>query len=148
MNKIDVISELPRQFLDTIEQFNISDKKARNFGTDNVLYLSEIHLIQYIGDSERLYVSEIARGLSITKGAVSQMVKKLEKKGYVEKILDSENKSRTLVRLTEKGKIAYLGHKEYHEYIDKLVISAIEGCSTQEVLVIKQFLKKMEENLK
>lgn len=148
MDKNNVIKELPRQFLDTIEQFNVSDKKARKFGTDNILYISEIHLIEYIGNSKTLHISEIARGLGITKGAVSQMVKKLERKGYVKKIIDLENKSRILVHLTKKGEVAYLEHQKYHENIDNLIISAIEEYSIEEVVVICEFLKKMEENLK
>lgn len=33
MDKKEIIKRLPRQFLDTVEQFNITDKQARNFGT-------------------------------------------------------------------------------------------------------------------
>ncbi|KGM97832.1 hypothetical protein Z968_02205 [Clostridium novyi A str. 4552] len=148
MDKKEIIKKLPRQFLDTVEQFNITDKQARNFGTDIKLHLSEIHLIQYIGNNYKVHISEIARGLNITKGAVSQMVKKLEKKGCVEKILDSENRSRTIISLTSKGKSAYMEHEKYHEKIDKLILGLLKDYSESEILAVEKFLKGMEKGLK
>ncbi len=80
MNSKLYIDRLPRKLLNVINHFNETDKKARNFGTDTVLHLSEIHLIEFIGNNENLSVSEIARRRNVTKGAISQTLIRLEDK--------------------------------------------------------------------
>ncbi|MBU2456094.1 MAG: MarR family winged helix-turn-helix transcriptional regulator, partial [Proteobacteria bacterium] len=47
-------------------------------------------------------MSDIGKHLGITKGAVSQSLKKLETKGFSTKKTDPENLSRTIVMLTSK----------------------------------------------
>jgi DNA-binding MarR family transcriptional regulator len=61
------------------------EKSPRKFGTNKNLSHSEIHLVEIIGDNEDLGVTDIGKLLDITKGAVSQGLKKLEKKGYPSK---------------------------------------------------------------
>ena len=144
MYKNNVYKKISRQLLNTIEQFNEYDKKARTFGTDYKLHFSEIHLIEFIGNNKNCYVSEIAKGTKVTKGAVSQMVKKLERRGYLFKTIDTSNKARTLIHLTKKGQKAFDEHNKYHIYLDNLVAETLEGLSHQEITIIFEFLKKME----
>lgn len=113
MDKKLQIDKLPRKLLNVINQFNKSDKKPRNFGTDSMLHLSEIHLIEFIGDNEKLSVSEIARKKNITKGAVSKTLIRLEGKKLIVKGLNPENRSQAVASLTKKGWIAYCEHKKY-----------------------------------
>ena len=44
-----------------------------------------------IGTNEGIHVSELARFLAVTRGAVSQMVAKLKNKGLIEKKIDPLN---------------------------------------------------------
>src|SRR5271157_3776865 len=53
------------------------DSKPRKFGTENDLSGSEIHLIEVVGQNEGLSVTDLAKRLGITKGAISQTLKKL-----------------------------------------------------------------------
>jgi len=144
MKKNDTYKKISRQLLNTIKQFNQYDQKARNFGTDHKLHFSEIHLIEFIGNHKNCYVSEIAKNINVTKGAVSQMVKKLERKEYLLKIPDVNNKSRTLIHLTPKGQKAFDEHNKYHAYLDNLVADALKDFSPQEEQLIYQFLKTMK----
>ena len=94
------------------------DKSPKQFGTDEFLSHSDIHLIEIIGDTEGLSVTDIGKILGITKGAVSQSLKKLEAKEYTAKEPDPENLSRSMVRLTTKGWTAFWAHKHWHEKMD------------------------------
>ncbi len=144
MKNDSTVKVISRQLLNTVEQFNKYDKKARNFGTDHKLYFSEIHLIEFIGKHPNCHVSGIAEGINVTKGAISQMVKKLERKGFLFKTIDADNKSRTLVFLTKKGQKAFEEHQKYHEYLANLVNEALDGFSLKEIKAIYKFLNKME----
>ena len=97
-----------------LEKISNTTKSHRPFNTDVNIYRSEIHIIQIIGDRESTYISEIARLIGITKATVSQIIKRLEGKGLVEKRLDAENNPRQKVVLTDKGQTAYAAHVEYH----------------------------------
>lgn len=58
------------------------DQMPKQFGTGRDLSHTEIHLIEIIGDNKDLGVTDIARLIGVTKGAVSQTLKRLEKKGW------------------------------------------------------------------
>lgn len=139
--------KLARELLDVIIRFNKSDKKARNFGTDTPLHISEIHMIESIGSNEGLSVSEIARRKSITKGAVSQTLMRLEEKKFVVKSSDPNNKSRAAVFLTEKGRTAFREHRKYHERFAELVAQAVRGETNEEINLIFGFLVRLENLL-
>jgi DNA-binding MarR family transcriptional regulator len=130
------------KFMTMTEKISNSGKKPRNYGTDIDIYRSEIHIIKLIGDYANLHVSEIARKFGVTKGAVSQSLKKLERKGLVEKYLDETNNTRLLVRLTEKGKTAYLNHEEHHRISDSDVLQYLDGLSEHELEIVVTFMEK------
>ena len=104
-SNVHVITE---QFYRLVKLANELEKTPRRFGTEEPLTGTEIHLIELIGDNEEcLSVTDLARLLNITKGAVSQTLKKLEHKQLTLKEEDPENLSRLIVKLTFKGKTAY-----------------------------------------
>ena len=62
------------------------EQTPRPFGTDELLTATEIHLVEIIGENgESLSVTDLAGLLGVTKGAVSQTLKKLENKGLTTK---------------------------------------------------------------
>ncbi|MCG8637672.1 MAG: MarR family transcriptional regulator [Desulfobacterales bacterium] len=122
-------------------------KTPRRFGTDKDLSHSEIHLIEIVGDNRDLSVTDIAGLIGITKGAVSQSLKRLEKKGLTGKKQDPENLSRALVFLTAKGKMAYWAHKHWHETMDGGFRQYMDELPPEETRVILEFLTRTEDFL-
>ncbi len=112
------------------------------YGEDNYLYKSEIHVIDIIGNSEGIHISEIARNFGISKAAVSQLIKKVEKKGLVKKFSDPTNQTRVLVKLTEKGLEANIAHIEVHKKKDRKMFEYLDGLNDSEISVIEDFLKE------
>ena len=43
---------------------------AKNYGTDDLLYSAEVHMIEMIGSYEKNTTTKLAEKLGITKGAV------------------------------------------------------------------------------
>lgn len=138
----DKFTELVRLYLEV-------EKKPRKYGTDETLTGSEIHLIELIGDKdEQLSVTDIAKYSNVTKGAVSQSLKKLEKKGLTEKEEDPVNLSRTIVRLTSKGKAAYYSHKHWHETMDGGYLDYMAEPEEEKVTFLMEYMDKVEIFLK
>ena len=125
-----------------IEKTAKNSNKARCFGTDVEIYRSEIHIINVIGNQEDIHISEIARKFGVTKGAISKTIKKLEKKELVIKVIDVRNQTRILVRLTEKGKLAYKNHEKYHNKYDKDMFLYLENLTEDELDILDKFLEK------
>ena len=120
------------------------NKKLQNFGTDTELFESEIHMIMYIKDNPDLHVSGLANKIGVTKGAVSQTVTKLVKKGMVLKVRDDNNLSRTLLRLTPKGKIAYREHEKLHYKFDIEVEKLLSEATKDQKSFLLTFLADLE----
>ncbi len=133
----------------TIEKFMImtelianAGKKPHNYSTDEDIYRSEIHIMKLIGDYGDLHVSELARKFGVTKGAISQTLKKLERKGLVTKHLDETNNTRLLAELTEKGKKAYLNHEQSHSESDEDMIRFLCELNDNELDTVLTFIEK------
>lgn len=86
--------------------------------------------------------------MGITKGAVSQNLKKMEKKGLTIKIEDPQNSSRSIVKLTAKGKIAYYAHKHWHETMDGGFKNYFMTLSEEKVDFLLDFIDKAEDVIK
>ena len=123
------------------------EKVPKKFGTGEFLSRSEIHLIEIIGDNEGLSVTDIGMYLGITKGAVSQSLKRLEAKGFSLKKTDPENLSRSIVMLTAKGFTAFWAHKHWHETMDGGFLQYMEELGTSEINIIINFLERVEDFL-
>jgi DNA-binding MarR family transcriptional regulator len=124
------------------------DKVPRSFGTSELLTSSEIHLVEVIGDQQETFsVTDLSKHLGITKGAVSQNLKKLENKGLTSKEDDPENLSRSIVKLTSKGKTAYYAHKHWHERIDDGYLAYYSQLERGKIDFLLEFMSKVEDFL-
>ncbi|QIB67803.1 MarR family transcriptional regulator [Aminipila butyrica] len=124
------------------------DKKSRCFGTDVPIYYSEIHVIMAIAEHPGIHVGGLADILGVTKGAVSEILKKLEKKALVIKEIDELNLSRYSLSLTEKGKTAHNSHLEYHSILNRMVEEELQNASEHDLAFLSDFLSSMISKVK
>ena len=75
--------------------------------------MREAHFIMALGPEGGKTMSEIAKAMSVTQGAISQIAGRLEKKGYLLRRQNSENRRQIMALLTEKGKSFYQQHLEF-----------------------------------
>lgn len=134
-------------FLRVIVKFLDIDKRTRCYGTDKQLFNAEIHMIKAIKENEGLHVTGLANILGVTKGAVSQIIGKLEKKGMIIKDKDADNQSKLILRLSPKGEIAYSSHEKYHQQIDDVVNEILKDASDEEIGFLKDFLLSLDDEL-
>ena len=94
---------------------------------DGNLSISEMHVIECIGRGREngRSVTDIAQELGITPASATVSIKKLEKKGYASKERCAEDGRRVMVRLTEEGRRAEIGHRYFHRQMAHAVERAI-----------------------
>ena len=137
--------KISETLLRVINKIFRNEKAPKHYGIDVLLHPSEIHMVMFIGNNKGTHLSELARIVGVTRGAVSQVVAKLEKKGLVEKAEDPENNLKTVPVLTNKGQVAYWNHERMHEEVDAELFTFIEKLSEKEIGVIENFLRHLEK---
>jgi len=120
------------------------DRMTLSYGTDVKIHGSEIHMICHIKHNPGSHISGIARSIKVTRGAVSQIVMKLEKKGLVQKVENPGNKRRLDLILTEKGEKAYVGHQKLHQAFSKNLKSVVSDYSQAQMDLIAEFVTNLE----
>lgn len=90
--------------------------------------------------------SDIREYLSITKGAVSQMLGSLEKKGFINRDIDKSNRRNLIVTLTPEGRQVL--ERQYNEFSDRLekIISRLgENDVRQMVTIVNRMIEITNE---
>lgn len=120
------------------------EKKPRYFGTDDLIYPSEIHTIEALGRHPGINVTELAAIQGITKGGVSQLIQKLEAKKMVIKMKNVASDREVYLKLTEKGMIAYKGHEDFHSRILPDLLYVIEEATPDQLAYVEKLFTTIE----
>jgi DNA-binding MarR family transcriptional regulator len=119
--------------------------------TGSSLTMSEMHIIEAIGNNPDQQMSEIARVLRITLPTLTVSVQRLEEKGYIKRSRAGADRRRVNAMLTERGRRAYEDHARFHA---KMVDSLFEGLNIGKMPVLmdsmallRDFFKKQADEL-
>lgn len=141
----EILGLVHDRFAGLVKLYQEMEKQPRKYGTDEYLTSSEIHLIELIGDADaNLSVTDLAKNSRVTKGAISQHLKKLEKKGLTTKEEDPTNVSRSRVSLTSKGKAAYYSHRYWHETMDGGYLAYLSTLEADKIEFLLEFMNVVE----
>lgn len=108
------IESFLERFHHLVERVQAVEEAPRRFGTPDPLSRAEIHTVSAIAADEGGRLSDLADRLEITKGAASQMVSRLVRKGLVEKRPSPDSGREIALRLTPAGQRAHVQHLHFH----------------------------------
>lgn len=127
-------------------------KKMMNYGlgrdTNNInITMSEYILMREVAENTKdVYnpsaLTEVREYLSVSKAAVSQMLNSLEKRGYILREIDPNNRRNIIVILTEEGKNAY--GKKNQEFYNRFEM-VIQGIGEKDVSQFIAMISKMSD---
>lgn len=141
-----IVNNFITEFIKIANKLHELEKIPVDFGIDETLYPSEIHTIDAIGDNCDT-VTEISVKFGITKGAVSQIIGKLNKKGYVTKTRNKLYGKEINLSLSDKGIQAYHAHKELHKNMDNDIIQVIQNYSDESLQSFCDLINKIEKHI-
>ena len=133
--------------LGIVTRFEEIERQCCKFGTDVDIHMAEIHTIMAIQNNEGIHVGGLAENLGVTKGSVSELLRRLERKGLAYKAKDPLKMTRLNVFLTDKGKTANSHHMSFHSQLDGLVDEAMGTRSPEEIKSIVGFLTEIFDRL-
>jgi DNA-binding MarR family transcriptional regulator len=121
--------------------------EPRNFGINELLYNSEIHMVDVIGKNPGINVTEIAVKLGVTKGAVPKIILKLIHKDLIYRYQAKDNKRIVQFQLTDKGQIAFQQHIEFHLKFDNIIIQTFNSVSEEKLLFLNEIMSEVEQHI-
>ncbi|MHA1942272.1 MAG: MarR family transcriptional regulator [Candidatus Hodarchaeales archaeon] len=147
MNRKNASKEIIELFIKLVNQYNTLEKIPSRHGTGHNLYHSERHMLDKIGDYTDMNVTEFAAAAGVTRGAISQLVTKLEKKGIVRRYKKSTNDKEVFLELTKSGQKVYQQHKEINEQTIKPLFNELSKHSDEKVEFLLTMFKWFDDFL-
>lgn len=124
-------------------------EKRLSFTFKNVrLFPKEVHVILLVYQEQTINAKKMADLFGVTKGAISQTLKRLTEKGMLLKDKNPEQPKELLITLTSLGREAAVHFSKLQENMAKKYDSYLGELSRQERRTIDLFLQKMDAILR
>ena len=140
--KMDINHALNEVLVRIFRNINTVEEQALRTEEYKDVTINDIHVIEAIGMEEQKNMTTVAKSLHVTTGTLTISINSLVKKNYVERVRSEEDRRVVLVSLTEKGKKAFLHHRQFH---DKLVNEIVEQLSDEEKHVLEKALNRINQ---
>ena len=126
---------------DNIMRFEEQQIRGSRFRDINA---RERHIVHAIGLHDHKTTSQVAREFRMSKGTLTAHLNNLERKGYIERHRNPDDRRVINLGLTSKGRLLYRVHDAFHR---RLVNSFLAGMDDDDRQLIKQALMNLEEFL-
>jgi DNA-binding MarR family transcriptional regulator len=138
------LRDLYRVWMRILNKLSESEKLPRNYGTTDLMTLSDVHVLQAVGNYPESNVRTIADILGVTPGAASQQLSKLTKRGLVTKVRGIKNEKEVFLNLTSLGSNVYRNHETVHEMVYQRIITRIGPINNVEIQILHRVLHAIE----
>lgn len=135
--------ELVTKILDSINLLITLDKKRVVSHKGKNLHPSELQLLMFLYHIKDTNITAIATEMGLTKGAISQTLSRLEKKGIISKETLPKKKNELQVQFTESGEELMAQLNKSQKAIEGKYRRYIQSLSDEEKETISNFLEKM-----
>ncbi|MCB6366486.1 MarR family transcriptional regulator [Intestinibacillus massiliensis] len=122
-------------------RINKIEERALAAGLEADISITEIHIIEKIGDLPCRRMSDVARAIGITLATLTVACDKLETKGLIARSRDQKDKRVVNVSLTPRGMAAYEFHKRFHAEMMQAVLGDL---TEEEAGVLGSSLQKLQ----
>lgn len=108
--------------------------KVKTFRCGDVtLYRAEVHILEFVGTQPGLSATDIVRQMGVTKGAVSQIIAKLKRKGLLRQEFDAANMKTRRLYASDTGLAVLQAHQKAEESVVRQVLVELQSCGEGEV---------------
>jgi len=121
------------------------EKFARKDIESSGVCLSDFAVLEILLHKKKMPVNEIGKKVFLTSGSITTSIDRLEDKGYVERVSNSEDRRIKEVILTQRGKSFIEPVFQNHEIT---INAAMQHLTKHEKKTLIELLKKMGEKMK
>ena len=120
-----------------LTRFSRIERRPVQFQSGPTLYPAEVHMLAALASQEDSTVTGLAAFCGVTKGAVSQMLKRLGGKGLLQR-------EGTAFRLTALGQEIHQAHVAFHLEHDRAFVDYLRSLPAEEFATCLELCRQMK----
>jgi DNA-binding MarR family transcriptional regulator len=133
------------QIMHQLIGFAIKHRKIMQSYLDKTgVYQAQHHLLMEISHNQHASQKDLANSMEVSTATIAVSLKKLEKGGYINKVMDQEDNRLNQITITEKGNKVVEQSRRIFELTDQKVF---EGFTEEETAALSALLQKLDANL-
>jgi len=140
------LQSLIDQFLNILHLYSVIGRKPKDYGTGDLLFFTEIHTISMVGNNKEINMTNLAGLMGVTRGAISQTIRKLVNKELIIKS-NTTNRKEINLRLSEKGLIVYRGQESFQKELFTFAGTLYETASRYDVELVQRLFSAICNNM-
>ena len=123
--------------------------EGQDYGTGDMINMVAVHTLTAIEENPGITITELAAMWNRTKGAISQIATKLEKRGFIERRKEPGNGKHVFLFPTDKGVQLSNCHKRYDAIVTSKTMDDLmkAGCTESEIDAFFKVIEKYNELL-
>jgi len=134
-----------KEIIHQLVSFVVKHRKIMQYYLDKTgVYQAQHRLLMAISCNRNASQKDIARLMDVSAATIAVSLKKLEKGGYINKIMDEGDNRFNQITITEKGNKVVEQSKQIFETADRKLF---EGFTDEEKSTLSFLLKKLDANL-
>ncbi len=142
-DKRELIKNTVRELLRIAAMYQRIEQMPIPVGNGDQVSTREAHMIQAVGEGRDLSVTQLADHFGITKSGASQMVKKLENKGYLLKRQSPHSNKEFELSLTDLGQKVFQVHEQLHGKDFNTLIDGLESFSISQIATLSVLMESI-----
>lgn len=133
-------------FLKILHLYSVIGRKPKKYGTGDLLYIAELHTITMVGNNHEINMTRLADIMGVTRGAISQTIRKLVSKNLIIKS-NLTNRKEINLKLSEKGMIVYKAQESFQKEIFTFAGSLYEQASAEDRDLVRRLFIAISSNM-
>ena len=122
--------------------FTDYENTVRDYGEKHKMTMTEVHTLVAIEANPGISATELADRFFCSKSAVSQLLSKLERSGYILRITDQSNSKKKQVFVTQVGKHICDLHRAFDvKALTKIYRYLLRSCSEEDISTFYHVMK-------
>ena len=139
---------MKNRYHETMKNFRKADRSFRRAIEKKVactgVYRSQHQMLMNLGKNPDCSQMELAQKLDITPAAVTTTIKKLEKEGYITRLVREEDNRVNQIGITEKGQEIITQSIRLFDEVER---KALRDFTEEEVERLNDYVKRIRKNL-
>lgn len=133
-------------FLKILHLYSIITRKPKDYGTGDLLYFTEIHTITMVGKNREINMTQLADMMGVTKGAISQTIRKLVSKKFILKSNTNDRREINL-RLSDKGRKVCIGQESFQRELFTFAGTLYEKARPEDRDLVRRLFIAISDNM-
>ncbi|MCL1820384.1 MAG: MarR family transcriptional regulator [Oscillospiraceae bacterium] len=138
-NNIEIDCAIASMWIDILMKSSTTDDVGK-YGQLSNYTPTEINLILLVGNTQNMLLREFLEILKIPKSTLTSIINRLEKREYINRVINQRDKRSFGLKLTERGKQFM---ELYTDYQKEMGTKILRGLNSEEQQQLFHLLKKI-----